>query len=170
MDEGDRDRSFPDGRCHALDIAASRVADGKDPRQARLEEIGWPGQRPMGSHEIFRRKIGTRLDESLGIERDASLEPARIRHCAGHDEYVPEVSSLNASTGVVAPAYALEVAVAFERHLDMEELSTRTKLGTMQNTLHGALAVKQHFQTDVAVSSAGDGKAIGVPPIILVER
>ena len=61
-------------------------------------------------------------------------------------------------------------AVAFERHLDMEELSTRTKLGTMQNALHGALAVKQHFQTDVAVSSAGDGKAIGVPPIILVER
>ena len=79
MDEGDRDRTLAHRRRHTFDIAAPDVADREHSRQTRFEEMGRPGERPMRGGQILLRQIRTRLDESFGIERNASLEPLRAR-------------------------------------------------------------------------------------------
>ena len=77
MNEGDRDRSLADGGRDALDVAAAHVADRKDARTTRFEQIRRPGQRPPRCRQIVLRQLRTGLDESLVVERDAPFEPAR---------------------------------------------------------------------------------------------
>ena len=45
----------------------------------------------FAAREIVRREIRPRLDESLVVERDAAVQPPRVRHGAGHHEDVPDV-------------------------------------------------------------------------------
>ena len=77
MDEGDRDRTLAHRRRHTFDIAAANVTDREHSRQTRFEKMGRPGKRPLGGGQILRGQIRTRLDESFGIERNASLDPFR---------------------------------------------------------------------------------------------
>ena len=79
-----------------------------------LEQIRRPCQRPPGCRQILRRDIRTRLDEPFVVERDAPLEPACVRHGAGHDEHVADLMCLDAVIPVVAPGDALEMPVALQ--------------------------------------------------------
>src|SRR5258706_13866791 len=73
--ERNRDRAFSDGGGHALDVARAHVADRKNAGKARLQKVGRAGKRPLRGRQIFRREIGSGLDERVLVERDAGLEP-----------------------------------------------------------------------------------------------
>src|SRR3989442_3724114 len=60
MDEGDCNRSFPHGRCHAFDIAAPDIADREDAGQTRLEEMRRSGERPFRGGQVVPRKVWSR--------------------------------------------------------------------------------------------------------------
>ena len=78
VDEGDGDRSFADGRRHTLDVACPHVADREHAGQARFEQMRRARQRPMRGGQVVLGQVGPGLDEPLGIERDAAVEPARV--------------------------------------------------------------------------------------------
>ena len=75
MDEGDRDRALAHGRRDTFDIAAPDVADREYSGQTRFEQMGRPGERPTRGGQIFLRQIRPGLDETFGIEGDASNQP-----------------------------------------------------------------------------------------------
>src|SRR5881397_3793479 len=78
MDGGHGNRSFADSRRHALEISAPDVADREDARQARLEKMRRPRERPPGRGQVVARKIRPCLDEPVCVERDAAFEPMRV--------------------------------------------------------------------------------------------
>src|SRR5437879_1899957 len=116
MHRGDRDRSLAHGRGHALQASSADVADREYPRQTRLEEMGRALERPACSSQIFGQEIRSRLDEPLGVEREAAVQPARAGHRARHGEDVPDGVWLDAPGRVVTPADAFEVTVPLEAH------------------------------------------------------
>src|SRR2546422_5899517 len=86
------------------------------PGAARLEQMGSAGERPPRGSQLLGRQVRSRLDESLGVEREAASQPAGAGHRARHGEDVPDAVRLDAPGLVVAPAHALEMAVALEAH------------------------------------------------------
>src|SRR5262245_30695433 len=81
--EGNRDRTFSNSRCDALDVAGAHVADRKYARQARFQKKWRPRERPSGGLELVLRNVRSGLDEPIAVDRDASGQPDRIRHGAG---------------------------------------------------------------------------------------
>jgi len=75
--KGDGNRAFTDSRRHALDAASSHVANREHSRQTGFEKMGSPGERPFRLRQIFWRKIRSRLDETIGVEGNAAVQPAR---------------------------------------------------------------------------------------------
>src|SRR5689334_7928229 len=104
MNERDSDGAFADGGGHPFDIATSHIAGREDPRLTRFEQMRRPGQRPLRLCEIVACEIGTGLDESLLVERETAREPARVRHGAGHHEYLLNRVRLDLAGALVAPA------------------------------------------------------------------
>ena len=70
----------------------------------------------MRGGQIVLRQIGPCLDEPFSIERDAPIEPLRAGNGTGHEEDVPDVVGLAASSLIVAPAHAFEMMRPFEGH------------------------------------------------------
>ena len=61
------------------------------------------------------REIRTGLDEAVLVEREASIEPAGVRHRARHHEDVSDLMLLLGAGFRVAPAHRLKRAVTLER-------------------------------------------------------
>src|SRR5689334_12130000 len=101
MDEGDGNRSFAHGRCHAFDFTAPDITDGEDARATRLEKMRRPGQRPAGSGQIALRQIRAGLDEAFLVQHDARFEPSSVRHRSGHQKDVPNASAANGNYGLL---------------------------------------------------------------------
>src|SRR5436189_5543649 len=116
MDEGDCNRSFPYGRCHALDIAAPDITDREDAGQTRLEEMRCSGERPFRGGQVVPRKVWSRFDEPVRVERDAALEPVRVRNGARHHEAVADVLRFDVPGAIVPPVNAIEVIAACTTH------------------------------------------------------
>src|SRR5438876_6725076 len=70
-------------------------------------------QWPMRSSQIIWRQLGPRLDESVIIEGDTTVEPSRARSSTRHDEHVTNVFSFRRAV-VPSQVDALEVIFAFE--------------------------------------------------------
>src|SRR5438445_12511825 len=111
---GDRDRSLAHGGCHALQAPGADVADREHPGETRLEQMGSAGERPARGGQVLRQQVRSRLDEPLGVEREAAVQPACAGHRARHGEDMPEAVCLDTSALVVAPAHPLEVTVPLE--------------------------------------------------------
>ncbi len=60
------------------------------------------------------QEVRARLDETIRVENDTAIEPARIGCCAGHNEYMADVMRVNAFRLVVPPLHALEMPGSFE--------------------------------------------------------
>jgi hypothetical protein len=58
--------SFANGRSDTLHALSPDIADREDSGKARFERIGRPAQRPSVL------KVRTGLDETLGVEREAT--------------------------------------------------------------------------------------------------
>src|SRR2546422_1475847 len=116
MHRRDRDRPLAYGRCDALQAPGPDVADREHPGAARLEQMRSAGERPPRGSQLLGRQVRSRLDEPLGVEREAARQPARAGHRARHGEDVPDAVRLYTSSLAVAPAHALEMAVALEAH------------------------------------------------------
>src|SRR5438309_5312141 len=84
MHERDGDRAFTDRGCHALDVAAANIADREDAWKARLQKMRLPLESPSRGVEIFRRNIGSSLDEAVIVERHTVIEPFGRRHRSRH--------------------------------------------------------------------------------------
>src|SRR5439155_26911411 len=91
MNERDRNRALANGRGDALDAARADIADGEDAWPARFEQQRRARQWPAGGGEIVVREIRTGLDEAVLVEREASIEPAGVRHRARHHEDVSDL-------------------------------------------------------------------------------
>src|SRR5215210_8075293 len=118
--EGDRDRSLADSRRDTLHVSASYVADGEHPRQARLEQMRRPAERPVRGREVVGRQVRSGLDEALGVERHTAVQPAGGGIRTRHEEHVPDRLRLGLSAARVAPGHALEMIATFQRH-DLRE-------------------------------------------------
>src|SRR6266550_175872 len=116
MYRSDRDRPLAHGRCHPFQAPGADVAHREDPGATRLEQMGSAGERPPRGGQLLGRQVRSRLDEPVVVEREAAVQPAGARHRARHGEDVPDAVRLDASALVIAPAHALEVAVALEAH------------------------------------------------------
>src|SRR3954453_3916154 len=114
MHERNRDRALTDRRGDPLDIAATHIADRENPRAAGFEEIRRPGERPTGSGQNVGAEIRAGLDEAFLVERDAAIQPARVRNRAGHDEEVSNRARLGFAGRRRAPGDALEPTIAVE--------------------------------------------------------
>src|SRR5947207_3169346 len=115
MNERDRNRALANGRGDALDAARADIADGEDAGPARLEQQRRARQWPAGGSEIVVREIGAGLDETVLVEREASIEPVGVRHGARHHEDVSDLMLLLGAGLRVAPAHRLKRAVTLER-------------------------------------------------------
>src|SRR5438552_6642961 len=72
-------------------------------------------QWPMRSSQIIWRQLGPRLDESVIIEGDTTVEPSGARSSTRHDEHVTNVLSLRFRVVVtLAQVHGLEVIFTFE--------------------------------------------------------
>src|SRR6266550_3281604 len=112
MYRSDRDRPLAHGRCHALQAPGPDVAHREDPGATRLEQMGSAGERPPRGGQLLGRQVRSRLDESLGVEREAAVQPARARHRARHGEDMPDAVRLDASGRICASPGRPESIVA----------------------------------------------------------
>src|SRR2546426_11544631 len=78
--------------------------------------MGSAGERPARGGQILRQQVRSRLDESLGVEGEAAVQPARAGQRARHGEDMPNAVCLDVSALLLAPAYPLEVTVPLEAH------------------------------------------------------
>lgn len=53
VDERDRDRSFPDRRRYAFDIACTNIPRGKNTGQAGFQQVGPATERPVRAGQLF---------------------------------------------------------------------------------------------------------------------
>src|SRR5438309_6104640 len=113
---GDRDRSLAHGRGHALQAPRADVPDREDPGETRLEEMRSTGQRPACGGQILGQEVRSRLDEPLGVECQAAVQPARAGHRARHGEDMPDTVRLDTPVLAVAPGHAPEMTVALPAH------------------------------------------------------
>src|SRR4029077_7114420 len=60
--------------------------------------------------------IGSRLDEPVGIERDAPDKPLCVGNGTGHEKDVPYVVGFGAAGLMVAPAHSFEMMSSFQSH------------------------------------------------------
>src|SRR5271157_3690060 len=97
MHEVNRDRSFADGRRHALHIAGPDIPHGKHPRQAGLEKVRRARQRPRLLCQRRTVQIVAGEHESFVVERQTSLQPPSVRRGAGHHEQMAYVVADNLS-------------------------------------------------------------------------
>lgn len=116
MDEGHRDRPLAHCGGDPFDIAGPDVADSEHSGQTRFQEMGSPRKWPMRGGQILLRQIGSRLDEPVGIERDAPVEPLCAGHGTGHEKDVSYVVGLRAAGLIVAPAHPFEMMTPFQGH------------------------------------------------------
>src|SRR6266550_9582517 len=72
-------------------------------------------QWPVRSGQFIRGELGPRLDESMIIEGDTTIEPASARICPGHDEHMAHILSLCLRTIIAAQVHSLEVILTVER-------------------------------------------------------
>src|SRR5437762_4726305 len=113
MDERDRDRAFADRRGNPFDVSAADVSDREHAGPARLQEVRQARERPFRRLELLFRQLRAGLDETLFVEHDAPVEPARVRSRTGHREDVPDVVLRDGPGLAVAPAHALEMIFTF---------------------------------------------------------
>ena len=116
MNQCDGDRSFADSRRHALDVPSPNITDRKYARATRFEQVGWPRQRPGGCRQVLGSEAGTSLHESVGVESNTSVQPARVRSGSRHQENVTDAMNLGLAGLVVAPGDTLQFVVPLERH------------------------------------------------------
>ena len=109
MDESDGNRAFPDRRGNALHATSANVADGEDSWQTRLEQVRNPGEGPVGFSQIFRRQIGSGLDESRFLQGKTATQPLGAGDSTHHREHVPNRVSFVTARPPVAPSHALEL-------------------------------------------------------------
>ena len=100
------------------------------------------GGRASG-HPAAARSSGDRsgpvLMNPLLVERDASIEPAGVRHGARHHEHVADVVRLDVARPIVAPPDAFEMPVAVQR----DELRSRPQ-GDRRVLLDSANEIARH--------------------------
>src|SRR4029079_6488872 len=108
MHERDRDGTFPHCRCHPLDIAGAHIADCKNSRQTRFQEIRRAALKPARCGQVLYGQIRSRLDKTILITHDTAIEPTGSRLCTGHEKDMPNVVSFDAG-GLVAPVDTLEM-------------------------------------------------------------
>src|SRR5258708_3898389 len=116
VDERDRDRSLAHRRCDPLDVAGTSVAHCEHAGTTRFEKIRRPRERPAGVGQFILRDIGAGLDKPFIVDRDAPIQPIRIRYRTGHDENVLNAARLRHAGLVVTPSHTLKVPVSLERH------------------------------------------------------
>jgi len=116
VDERDRDRSLAHRRCDALDVAGPNVAHCEHAGATRFEKIWRPRERPADVGQFILRDIRARLDKPFVVDRDAPIQPIRIRYRTGHDENVLNAAGLGYAGLVVTSSHTLEVPVSLERH------------------------------------------------------
>jgi hypothetical protein len=88
VDERDRDRSLAHRRCDALDVPGPNVAHREHAGTTRFEKIRRPRERPASVRQFILRDIRARLDKPFVVERNAPIQPIRIRYRTGRDENV----------------------------------------------------------------------------------
>src|SRR4051812_46943712 len=88
VDELDADGSLANRGCDALHAVRPDVTDGENARATRFEQERRTLELPTG--EVFAGEILARPHEALFVERDAILEPPRIRARARHEEDVAD--------------------------------------------------------------------------------
>src|SRR5258707_1980043 len=116
VDERDRDRSLAHRRCDALDVAGTSVAHCEHAGTTRFEKIWRPRERPAGVGEFILRDIRARLDKPFVVDRDAPIQPIRVRYRTGHDENVLNAAGLGQTGLVVTQSHTLEMLISLERH------------------------------------------------------
>src|SRR6267378_6855568 len=114
MHERNRDRAFPHCRRNALDVAASHITRRENSWEAGFEQV-WPtSQRPVRSAQVFRRQVGTSLNEAFIVERDTTSEPVCVRNRPRHHKHMRNVLFFGFSGLIVSPGKTLEMIAAFE--------------------------------------------------------
>src|SRR5207247_10917673 len=83
--------------------------------ETRLQEMGSAGERPARG-QILRQQVLSRLDESLVVQGEATIQPAAAGDRARHREDVPDAVRFDTPGLVVTPAHALEVPIPLEAH------------------------------------------------------
>src|SRR5689334_9426911 len=114
MHKRDGDRPFADGRRDALDVAAAHVANREDSGAIRLEQVRGTGEWPFPGPQLLGREIRAGFHESLVVESNTPVEPARVGDRPGHHEHVPDVVRLDIAGSLVAPPDPLEPSVPFQ--------------------------------------------------------
>src|ERR1043166_5077791 len=112
MDEGNRNGSLAHRRRHALETASSDIAYREHSGQTCFEEMRSASERPLSGVEILGRQVWSGLDESVRVQRNASVQPMCIWNSTGHDEDVPYIVCLHISAYVISPVYALQMITA----------------------------------------------------------
>jgi hypothetical protein len=68
----------------------------------------------MSSHQVVARQVHARFDESLRVNRKATIEPGCVRNSASHDEDVTDVARFGFSRPFIPPLHTLKMLVSFE--------------------------------------------------------
>ena len=95
-------------------LLATHVAHCEYCRQTGFEQVRRTGQGPVRSAQVFWRQNGTSLNETLGVQRNAAIEPTGVRSGAGHDEHVADLVLLRLSRLAISPTNEFEVIASFE--------------------------------------------------------
>src|SRR4030095_12323313 len=114
VDELDRGRALPYRGRDTLHAARAHVSHREYSRQARLELIRPPLQRPAGGLQLRRTQVRSGLDEALRVQRQAAAEPPGVCIGSGHREHVADLADLARAGGRVVPADPLQASLASE--------------------------------------------------------
>src|SRR3954453_534946 len=104
MYEGDGHAALADRGGDALDRGGADVAAGEDARDARLEQMRVPLERPA----TRRAQVRAGEDEALLVQRDVLREPAGLRVGADEDEQAARAEPGHGAGSTVADVDRLQ--------------------------------------------------------------
>src|SRR5678815_121139 len=76
--------------------------------------MGCSAERPMSAGQILLREIGSCLDETLGIKRNAPMEPLCAGNGTHHEKNVSYVVGFGVPGLVAAPGDSFEMMIPFQ--------------------------------------------------------
>ena len=68
----------------------------------------------MGADQVFLCQIRSGLDESLSIQNDTAIQPARARRRSRHNKYMAYVAAFARSRLTISPPNALQMIAAIQ--------------------------------------------------------
>ena len=86
MHKLNRDRSFANRRRYSLHAAGPHIAHRKYARQSGLQQIRRSAQNPFELGQIFGPQVGPCLHKLFVVQRQAAIQPTRIRNRACHEK------------------------------------------------------------------------------------